>query len=183
MALMHPNTSYSGPLWHVCYVEPRTEIRACEDITDELGFEAYAPVERLKRPVRGVLSAIERPLFPRYIFVGVDPYRQEWQRLLDIAGILGTNGAPGCVPAAWIAMIRKMEECGVFDRTKVEPDKFKIGDIVRVSEGPFSGLTGRIESFAAKLKNATASKRVKLLMDFCHLDMDVTGLERLDTTF
>ncbi len=182
MILTPQNACFSSPLWHVAYVEPHTELRTCEDIADELGFEAYAPVERVKKPVRGIVTAIERPLFPRYIFVAVDPHRQEWQRILDIAGVLGTDGSPGRVPSAWISMIRKMEECGVFDRTKVEPDKFKIGEVVRVSEGYFAGQLAKIESFAAKLKNVTASKRVKLLMDFCHVEMDVTAIEPINTT-
>lgn len=184
---MESNQCFSSGLWHVCYTEPRAEQRIVADITADLGFEAYMPVERMWVRHRGKRCEMERPVFPRYLFAQVDPHREEWQRLLDVDGVvdvlgrpaIDTAGLPSYVPVPWVEMIRKMEECGVFDRTKTEPDKFKIGEFVRVSDGPFAGMAGKIEGFAAKLKSATAKKRVKLLMDFCRVELDVTSLEKL----
>lgn len=185
------NASYSGPLWHVVQVEPWAELRVAKDIRDELGFPTYVPCERVWRVKRGRKIDAARPLFSGYDFVQVHPYRQEWQALLGIEGIvdvlgrpaIDTHGMPSHVPAAWVEMIRKMEDCGVFDRTKAEPDKFKLGETVRISDGIFAGFNAEIQGFVAKMRSATAKKRAKLLVQFmgrmCAAELDVTALEKL----
>jgi transcription antitermination factor NusG len=183
--------SYTGPLWHVVYTDPQAEKRVLHDIAHDLSFEAYTPIERFAKRVRGRLTDIERPFFPRYVFVMVDPYRQEWQRVLDIDGVadvlgqpaLGSDGAPSHLPAGCIEAMRHAEECGLFDRTPTSPNKFKVGERVLVSEGPFAGFNAVIEEFIAKLHSATASKRAKVLVEFMgrmsKAEIDLTALEKL----
>jgi transcription antitermination factor NusG len=171
------------PLWHVCHVAPQSERAVAKDIDAAKGYRALLPMERFWRTRRGRRIVAERPLFTGYVFAQVDHATQPWQALLDLDGVLGVLGRPGdnrpgIVPAAWIDMIVKMQDCGVFDRTRPEPDKFKIGDLVRVSEGPMAGLAGKVEGFAAKFRSATAKKRVKLMMDFLgRIEVDVTAIE------
>ena len=186
------NVSYAGILWHVAYVEPRFEARVTRDVVDELGFEAYAPMERHWAMKRGKRVQVARPLFPRYLFVGVDPYRQGWQALLDVDGVVDVLGRPALdepdrlpshVPPSWIAAIRKAEQCGVFDRTKAMPDNFKIGEKIRVSDGPFTGYFAIIQHFIAKLRCTTQRKRARVLVQFMGrmsaVEMDLTQLEKL----
>lgn len=176
--------SYSGPLWHVIYTAPRAERRVLEGIGEELKYEVYLPVERLRGNKPD--TSIERPLFARYLFVQVDPYRQDWQPLLDIDGVsdvLRNNNIPSHVPAAWIEAIRKAEAVGIFDRTTRLPRDLNIGDIVRVEEGPFAGHRAVIQEFIGKLRSATASKRARVLVAFmgraAMLDLSVTSLEKV----
>lgn len=183
---MIENRSYNGPLWHVAYVEPRVERELVGTIKDELGFEAYTPLEQYRATIRGRRVDACRPVFPRYVFVACDPYKDEWQRLLDVDGVvdvLRNDNIPGYVPASWIMAIRKAEEAGVFDRIRPNASKFKIGETVRVSEGPFSGFHALIQEFIAKMRSTTASKRAKVLVAFMGrmsaIEMDVTALEKL----
>lgn len=188
---MAVNVSYSGPLWHVAYVEPRYEREICKDIAKELGFDAYAPVEKRMVTYRGRRVEACRPLFPRYIFVGVDPYKQGWQHLLDVDGVIDVLGRPellddrppSYIPAAWVEAMRRAEAAGVFDRTNVNGSQFKVGERVRVVEGPFTGFEALIQAFIAKVGSTRATKRARLLLAFLGrmsaTEIDVTALEKL----
>ena len=110
----------------------------------------------------------------------------DWRAVLDVDGVedvLRNNDVPSRVPVAWIDRLRKLEEFGTFDRRKNGPTPFEIGEMVRLSEGPFSGLNARIEGFVAKLKSSTASKRVRVLLDFLgqqtRMEVDVVVLEKV----
>jgi len=174
----------SGTAWHVAYTEPNAEASARDEII-ELGFEVYMPVERYMKAHRGKRVEFTRPLFPRYLFVGV-AMGQQWQPIKYVEGVhdvLRNNDIPSRVPVGVIDFLRKSESVGVFDRRKNAPNPFKIGEIVRVSEGPFSGLNARIEAFAAKIKSTSASKRAKVLLAFLGrqvaMELDVVALEKL----
>lgn len=181
--------SYSGPLWHVVYVEPRYEADVREDMT-KLGFETYAPMENRWGAVRGRKVIIHRPLFPRYVFAAVDHYRQDWGDLVHVDGVIDVLGRPdndfappSYVPASWIFAMQKAEQAGVFDRTVNNASKFKVGERVRVEDGPFSGFDAVIQEFIAKLKSATASKRAKVLVAFMGrmsaIEIDVASLGKM----
>jgi transcriptional antiterminator NusG len=183
----------TGPNWHVAYVEPRLDRQACSDIADDLGFEVYVPTERLWHNVRGCRIIVQRPLFPRYIFVGVDPWTQGWQELLDVRGVIDVLGRPALdepdrlpsqIPLKWIEAMRKAERCGVFDRTKVEPDIFKIGETVKISEGPLMGYIGLIQQFIAQRRRARSPrKQARILVQFMsrmtNVELDLTQLEKV----
>ena len=181
---------YSGPLWHVAVTEPRAETEVAKAIGDELGFDVFVPREKIWAVRRGIRLEDCRPLLPRYIFVEVDPYKQDWQRILDIddvvdvLGALANHDVPGYVmPSAWITAWRKMEAIGDFDLTTKIPEGFEVGETVRISEGPFAGHEALIQTFLAKMRSTTARKRAKLLTKFMGqmitLDLPVTSLERL----
>ena len=180
---------HPGPLWHVARTEPRCETDVAKAINDELGFDTFVPLEMFWAVRRGIKVKDARPMLPRYIFVEVDPYRQDWQPILGIDGIVDMLGAmhahdtPGYMPAAWIAAWRKMEAIGEFDQTSKLPEGFEVGETVRISDGPFAGHEALITKFMAKMKSSTARKRAKLLVKFMtqmiDFDLPVTSLEKL----
>jgi len=181
-----PLVCYSGPLWHVAYVEPRAEWHVAGNVNSELGFGTFVPVERY-RPLPG-MSPVTRPLFLRYVPVQVDPCREDWQAVLDVDGVVDVlrmpgSDAPGYVPTARIEALMKAEALGIFDRTTKWPTHFELDELVRVSDGPFCGLNATITEFIHKLRSATASKRAKVLLKFMGqmttLDLPVTSLEKL----
>lgn len=169
--------------WLVAYTAPRAENRAKIGI-EEIGHEVFCPVEKLLVKVRGKMVETGRPLFSRYVFVR--PRAGQWGDVLGVDGvsdILRNNDAASTVPGSWIDAMRKAEAYGVFDRTQGSPDPFRLGELVRVSSGPFAGHNVTIEKFIAKLKSTTAKKRAKVLLDFmgqqAKFDIDVCDLEKL----
>lgn len=184
--MINGQACYSGPLWHIAYVEPRAEKDVCADIARKLGFGVFMPMERL-RPWRDS-RVISRPLFQRYVPVNVDPYLQDWQEILDVDGVVDVlrmpgSDVPGYVSSAKIEALMKAEAVGMFDRTTVLPNHFQIDELVRVSDGPFSGLNATIIEFMHKMRSATASKRAKVLLKFMgqmtSIEMPVTSLEKI----
>jgi transcriptional antiterminator RfaH len=185
-----PPMSFSGPLWHVPHVRTGAEFEVADTIMDELSFRVFVPREQVWTVRRGIKVKSVRPVLPGYIFVEVDPYRQDWQLILDIDGVIDVLGAmadhdvPGYImPAAWIAAWQKMEAIGEFDKTSKLPNDFTVGEMVRISDGPFAGHEALITEFMAKMKSATARKRAKLAANFfgrmTTLDLPVTSLEKL----
>ncbi len=177
--LCRPSTA-----WHVVYTAPQAESTARNGI-QAIGFDAYMPVERTTKIMRRRRVEVVRPLFSRYVFAGVG-MGFDWQDLRGVDGVedvLRNNDVPSRVPVAWIDRLRKLEEFGTFDRRKNGPTPFEIGEMVRMSEGPFAGLNARIEAFVAKLKSSTASKRAKVLFDFLgqqtRMEVDVVALEKV----
>jgi len=177
----------SGPGWYVAQVEPRGEADVCKDIRAELSLETYCPVERLRAQRRGrKVEQIIRPLIPGYVFVAFDRLRPGWQAIERVDGVvslLGNGDIPSRVPTAWVEATRRAEAYGVFDRTRTAPNGFKVGDQVRLADGPFAGHHALIQEFIAKLKSATARKRAKVLVSFMGrmtaLDLPIESLERL----
>lgn len=189
----------AGPAWHVLYVEPQGERKVRNAVAvagsdvDETSctwpsrFDVFMPIEMSMRTTRGKRVEVERPLFSRYLFVAFDPLASdEWMDLLQIDGVedvLGSqNELPSRVPDAWIDALRRAEHAGAFDR-RPDASPFKIGEMVRIAEGPFTGLHARIEQLIAKLKSATATKRVKVLMDFLGrsstFELPVSAIEKV----
>lgn len=180
---------HAGPLWHVPFVHTGQEFEVAAAIMSELSFPVFVPRELVWTVRRGIKVKTARPVLPGYIFVEVDPARQDWQRILDIDGVIDILGAmhdhdvPGYYPAAWIAAWRKMEFIGEFDQTTKIPAGFEVGETVRISDGPFSGYHALIAEFMAKMKSTTARKRAKVLTNYMGrmmtLDLPVTSLEKL----
>ena len=182
-ALFRPRTDIAD--WLVVYTEPRAENRAKIGI-EEVGHEVFLPLEKLRQRIekRNLWKQIERPVFSRYIFAR-PPAPDAWGQIPSIDGVvdvLRNNDRPSRVPAAFIDALRKAESYGVFDRTQNSPDPFEIGELVRVSAGPFAGHNAVIE-LIAKIKSTTAKKRAKVLLNFMgrktSLDVDVCDLEKL----
>lgn len=171
--------------WAVLYVEPRAESAVKYGI-EEVGGEAFVPVERFRRRIekRNLWKHVEQPIFSRYVF-GRSPVPNEWGVLKAIDGVvdvLCNNDQPSLVSPAFIDALRKAEAYGVFDKTKNGPEPFNVGELVRVSSGPFAGHNVIID-LIHKLKSTTAKKRAKVLLDFMgrqsKFDVDVCELEKL----
>lgn len=178
-----PVSYSSGGSWVVCYTDARMEGRAAKDMASN-GIEAFLPMERFRgKPGR---PAVDRALFPRYVFARVDLYRDEWGRLLDIDGIMDVIrncNTPSVVPDAWVSALRKAEACGMFDRTTVNPAGFNVGETVRIAEGTFSGMNALIQEFVGKIRSAGATKRAKVLVEFMgrlvETELPVVSLEKV----
>lgn len=175
----------SGPAWHVVYTEQRAECEVVRGLSD-IGYEVYLPMERLTVARRGIKVDLARPLLPRYAFVAFDPKRDEWGPILNVDGVtdlLSNNGLPSRVPMAWIEALQRSESCGIFDRTRDDPNGFEVGDPILISEGPFAGHHAVIQQFVSKMRSVTAKKRVRVLMDFLgrqtRMDLDVTEIEKI----
>jgi transcriptional antiterminator RfaH len=135
--------------WYAAYTQPNAEAKALDHLRRQ-GYSVYLP--RYRRWVRHARkrALVSRPLFPRYLFVGLDRLTQLWRPIRSTVGVVGlVSGAeePVTVAPATIEMLRRREGEGAFD--VVSPvQNLCAGDAVRVTEGPFADLVGRLVGLA-----------------------------------
>jgi transcriptional antiterminator RfaH len=192
----------AGPAWFVLVTEPGADrvfllerevdgakklmwVSPLVERVVDAGFEVYQPREKAMKVRRRKRVEVVDPLFVGYVFVRFDVWLDDWQRLLDVRGVedvLSNCDRPSRIADVTIEALRRAEGAGAFDRTP-DSSPFKIGELVRIAEGPFAGLHARIEQLIARLKSSTAHKRVKVLMDFLGqktvMELPVTAVEKV----
>ena len=131
--------------WYAAYTQPHGEAKALEHLARQ-GYSAYLP--RYRRWVRHARQRrlVSRPLFPRYVFVGLDRESQRWRPIRSTVGVLGVVSSgeePVAVPHEIIDALRRREREGGFDALS-PAQSLRTGDAVRVIDGPFQDLVGRL---------------------------------------
>jgi transcriptional antiterminator RfaH len=119
--------------WIVVRTQPRREAWAQENIEAQ-GCITYCPRE-IKENHR------TSPLFVGYIFCQI---KDAWWFLKNTFGVLYpimSGEMPAVIPDEQIEALRKRESRDGYIRLP-KPDRFSIGQRIRVSEGPLTGLHG-----------------------------------------
>ena len=145
--------------WYAVQTKPRQEAIA-ELHLQRQHFEIYLPKVLLRKRRRGKWTKVVEPLFPRYLFIRVDPDES------SLAPVRSTQGVAGLVrfghslkpvPDNVIDYLRQTENPDTHQH-HAEDWPHSNGDAVQVLEGPFKGLTGVFQV-------ATAEDRALLLID------------------
>ena len=133
--------------WYAVYTQPHAEAKAMEHLLRQ-DFSAYLPRYRTWVSHARRRQVVLRPLFPRYLFAGVDRAFMPWRPLLSTIGVTDVVRAgeePTAVPPEVLAVIREREELGAFDR--LDPKQsLSLGGQVRVTAGAFEDMvSGLVE--------------------------------------
>jgi transcriptional antiterminator RfaH len=116
---------------------------------------------------------VEKLLFPGYIFVRCDIHSQDIRTLNATMGlsrvVRGLGSGPGILPDAFVVSL--MVACGHGGMFK---DQVTAGQKVRIFDGPFVGLVGKVMS-------ADANGRLRILIDLISgartLSVDTNAVE------
>ena len=134
--------------WCVVVTKPMSEHIAAQSIR-QAGYREYLPMEQ--RILRGHRESKGQPklypLFPRYMFAELHPDQAYWplSKANGVAHLLMRGDRPALVRPGIIEAIQQAENEGQFDeRRKAEEAMLPVGSLVRVMEGPFSDMIGRI---------------------------------------
>ncbi len=143
--------------WYVVHTQPHGEARAAGHL-ERQGFRTFYPCTRKVVRHARKQSASLAPLFPNYLFVELDLERDQWRSVNGTRGVvrLIANGdEPAAVPQGVVeALQKRMDSNGAVDWTL----SFKVGDRVRIAEGPFASLLGTLD-------HLDASGRVRVLLE------------------
>ena len=152
-------TDVLHPRWYVAHTQPHGEVKAVMHLLRQ-GFDVYLPRYLKKRRHARKIETVAAPLFPRYLFVGVDVSAQRWRSISSTVGVarLVCNGdAPTLVPDGVVEALRSREgENGFIKLERRVP--FRPGDKVRVVDGAFSTCLGLFEGMADR-------ERIAILLD------------------
>ena len=145
--------------WFVVQTQVNAEAKAARNLSQQ-GFEIYLPRYLKRRSHARKIDEVAAPLFPRYLFVRIDPATQGWRSIQSTFGVTSLvfdRSEPARVPPQVLRSLRAREN----ERGYVMLDKppvFMRGDKVRVVAGAFA------ESFA--LYEGLADRdRIVVLLD------------------
>ncbi len=139
-------------------------------------FQVVVPTEEEVELKDGHRRTIERRVFPGYILVEMVLDEDSWYVVRNTPGVTGFVGS-GNKPIP----LRKDEVDKILKRMDAEAPKikvsFKVGQKVRIVEGPFEDFTGTVDEIDAE------RARVKVLVNFfgreTPIELDFLQVERV----
>lgn len=160
--------------WHLVQIGQQTFRLASEQL-EWAGYRLYAPMLReMVKPKSSELPLGQRknrhmfareklsPYFGSYRFVRFDAACDPWHDLFKLVGIhgIGCAGAvPVVMPDLLIERLKAREQNGAIPAdTPVKALFYKLGDSVKINNGPFIGFTGTVERI-------DESGRIRLLLE------------------
>ena len=145
--------------WYAVFCKPRQEVIAEENLLRQ-GFHTHLPRICIRQRRRGQWIDVIEALFPRYIFIRVNPLRCSTAPVRStrgVAGLVRFGGEPAVVPDAVMdALLQHVDPT-----TGLHADKralFSAGEPVKLVEGPLAGMEGIF-------KQQDGEKRVIVLLE------------------
>ena len=144
--------SHEERFWHALYVRSRSEKKVLSQLED-MGFQAYLPQITVVKQWSDRRKKVEEPLFKPYVFVRSND--KEYISILNVYGVVRFvtfERKAVVVPENQILAIKKF----VSDYEHGEEYKMsnnedlKVGQMVRIINGPMKGLVGKLEQIQNK---------------------------------
>ena len=135
--------------WYVVHTQPNGEGRADLNLRRQ-GFATYLPRYARRRRHARRQELVQRPLFPRYLFVALDLARDRWRAIHSTFGVnrlVLAGEAPVPVPPGVIEEIRTRED-GDGLVTLGLPAGVGPGSPVCLVDGIFADAKGVVERIA-----------------------------------
>ena len=144
--------------WHLVQFKPNSHRLAVRNLQRQ-GFETFLPLQEITCRKTSRFTVDSRPLFPGYMFVGVELDTAPWRAVNGTIGVsrlvsFTNNYKP--LPLKFISsLMLRCDEEGKLLLLKT----LNTGDSVEVLAGPFA-------NFVATVEKIDAEQRVWILMDF-----------------
>ncbi len=141
--------------WYIVYTKPRNEDVVSKKFLD-IGLEVINPKFNERKCVRGRLQDVESHLFPCYIFLKFDLFKN-YRLVKYTRGVKRVVGSemPTVVPEEIIDSILDRMENGL---VRINARRFDEGEEVLIKGGPFVGLNAVFE------KEVSGPERVSILL-------------------
>jgi transcription elongation factor/antiterminator RfaH len=143
--------------WYLAHTLPHNECRAQLHLGAQ-GFRTHFPtIQKTIRHARQ-LRTVRAPLFPRYIFLILDPGRDRWlsvQSTVGVSSLYTCEDRPVPVPEGIVeTLIENTDEANL----ALFAGGLSTGQSVRILSGPFANFVGTLERL-------DAAGRVRVLLD------------------
>lgn len=129
--------------WFAVCCKPRQELVAQENLLRQ-GFRVYLPRIEMKKRHRGKWVDVIEVLFPRYIFIRIDPVKCSIAPVRSTRGVVGLvrfGGQPAVVADEVMDALLQREDADSNLHQDSRP-LFCTGEPIRLAEGPFAGMEG-----------------------------------------
>ncbi|MFT4561420.1 MAG: transcriptional antiterminator RfaH [Gammaproteobacteria bacterium] len=145
--------------WHLVYAKRRQEKTAARNLTDQ-DYEVFLPLCSVVHSRRGTRPARVEPMFPRYLFVRLEPKKDNYSPIRSTPGVahlvrFGDRFAR--LPDEFLAQLL----AGANDQGIIEQALPKItsGDKILITDGVMAG-------YEAIFTSTLSKERVELLLSF-----------------
>jgi transcription antitermination factor NusG len=159
------------PQWFAVNTRSNHEKRVAAQLRDRC-VEAFLPLYHCRRKWKnGVHAELDLPLFPSYLFVRTTVLNR--LRVLELPGVIGlaaSNTRPTAIPDREIDALRMATTTA-----HAQPHPFlNIGERVRITAGPLSGLEGILTRRKQELRVVIS---VELIMRSVAVEVSECDLE------
>lgn len=142
-----------GKEWFILQFKPNSQLKAIKNLNQQ-GFETFLPLCSYTSRNVSVFRNITRPLFPGYMFVAFDQAKDEWRKINNTFGVsrlISYNPIP-------YNLVKELKQR--YDSTDglIAPRKFRIGEKVKILDGPFT-------NFIATIETLESNQRISILID------------------
>ena len=153
--------------WCAVQTHVRSEDKAAFHLPRQ-GYDVFLPKYLKRRKHARRIDWVSAPLFPRYLFVGIDSDTTSWWAIrstIGVSSLLCFGDVPAVVPMDIITEIKARQDEKGFVKTHAGYT-FKRGDRVRIINGPLNDLEGLFES-------PTDEERVTVLLNLMGREVKV----------
>ena len=160
---------FPKPRWYALRIYSGHERKVKEGIELEVERQAlgdkilqvYVPYEKFVEVKNGKKRSLTKNAFPGYVLIEAVLDKQTKNLIMDIPsvmGFLGVNDVP--TPLRPDEVEKILEPEGTVEQRSVVEAPFRVGDSVKVIDGPFSSLTGVVHDVC------TERMKVKVMINF-----------------
>ena len=160
LPMSNPTTIPVGAQWFALHTlsgqENKVKVyierfKKAEELSDEI-FEVLLPTEVVSEVKNGKKTTKVRKLYPGYVFIQMRLFGEDgklinkpWYFVKEVAGVIGFVGGerPAALRQSEIDEIRARIEAA--NGKEVPKVQYAVGEEVKVSDGPFANLSGRID--------------------------------------
>ena len=128
--------------WYAVYTKPRWEKKVYERLS-AAGFEAYCPLNRVKKKWSDRIKWVEEPLFKSYIFIRITEEEQSGARMINgVVNFVYWLGKPAVVKDKDIEVIRKF--LNDYHDVQAIPLELKPDEQIIIQRGAFMNKKARV---------------------------------------
>ena len=139
--------SEPNPIWIAVATHPNAEGQAVQNLKRQ-GYECYCPYTRVLRRHARRSEMVNRPFFPGYLFVRLDPTRDQWRPITysrGVRAIVRFGEDLGVVPQGLVESLIAKEEGGGL-KPLPAADRLKVGQQVSLNGTLFDGFICTVQS-------------------------------------
>ena len=130
------------------YIE---KFKKAEELDDAI-FEILLPTEVVSEVKAGKKSTKVRKLYPGYVFIQMRLYGEDgkvinrpWYFVKEVAGVIGFVGGDNPAPLRQVEIDEIKARIEAANGKEVPKVQYAVGEEVKINDGPFANLNGRID--------------------------------------
>ena len=166
--------TYSG---HENKVKEKLEMRASSMGMEDYIFRVIVPEEKVIEEKNGVKKEKIKKLFPGYILVEMIMTDEAWYVVRNTPGVTGFLGSSGKGAKPFPLFPHEIEKIlnSMGMSTKEVIVDLKVGDRVKITDGPFKLMVGKV--FEIDKENSKAKVNIDLFGQETAVEVDLTQIE------